>query len=97
MKILNAAPGFVSSIQPEYAGNIVTDGFTHYYYSQTLMTCLLTPDLFLELKRLIELIEVGQSSVLEVGKGPLSITDLLALNTTFNTEEIIKLKESDLV
>lgn len=96
MKIIRVASGAASLILPEFRGNVVTDGAVHYFYDSGMAFWAIHNELFNYLECAI-LASEEPEAVLEVTKDPVSITDLLALKTTFHTDDIIKLKEHDLL
>ena len=75
-------------------GNIVTDGITANYYDHTGVMWYLPQELVNTLDS--EVTKEVVSEELEVKK-EVSITDLLALKTTYHTDDIIKLKENGLL
>lgn len=100
MKIIKVSPGLAAVVLPEFRGNIVTDGFVHYFYDSSLSFWAIHNELFNFLERATlasEEPEEEPESVLGVVKHPVPITDLLALKTTFHTDDIIKLKENNLL
>lgn len=93
MKIIEVALGSAVIPQAAYIGNLVTDGLNHYFYDQAMSFWALPAELFNQLTLYVN----SEKETLEVTKDTVSITDLLALKTTFHTDDIIKLKENNLL
>ncbi|RKZ89977.1 MAG: hypothetical protein DRQ43_11655 [Gammaproteobacteria bacterium] len=89
MKIVRVALGLAETAEP---GNIVTDGFKANYFDRTGAMWFLPQ----ELVDAIESFTPEEAVILEAKK-ELTITDLLALKTTYHIDDIIKLKENDLL
>ena len=87
MKIVRVALGLVGLAGTVEPGNIVTDGSTSNYYDRTGAMWFLP----------MELVNAIESFTPEEAKKELTITDLLALKTTYHIDDIIKLKENDLL
>lgn len=95
MKIIKVKQGdATASGIPAHNGNIVTDGITANYYDHTGVMWYLPQELVNTLDS--EVTQEVVSEALEIKK-EISITDLLALKTTYHIDDIIKLKENDLL
>jgi len=91
MKIIKVPGGRAPQWDPSYVGNIVTDGLGIFFWDSTQSMWNVPTELLSEITKLIP-----DEAVLESTK-EITVTDLLALKTTFHTDDIIKLRESDLI
>jgi len=94
MKIMKVEIGQATLNLPEYRGNLVSDGTFTAYYDSLSGSWSLPLELFNIIEDLLASTEV---TTLTERTKEVSVTDLLALKTTFETDDIIKLRESDLI
>jgi len=94
MKIMKVEIGQATLNLPEYRGNLVSDGTFTTYHDSLSGSWSLPLELFNIIEYLLASTEV---TTLTERTKEVSVTDLLALKTTFETDDIIKLRESDLI
>jgi len=95
MKIIEVPSGLAVLWTQELEGNIATDGTHHCFHDSGGIAWTLPGELFRAIRALLPW-EGEELTALEV-KRELSITDLLALKTTYDTQEIIRLREGKLI
>jgi len=95
MKIIQVPSGGAPVWTPELSGNIASDGALHYYHEAGGMAWTIPWELFSIIRDLLP--KEGEELAALESKKEVSITDLLALKTTYDLQEIIRLKESNLI
>ena len=94
MKVIRTETNLAVVFQQDFRGNLVTDGIVAYCYDGMGTMWSVPVQFARDVEQLIEECQAGGSLTPE---SKVSVTDLLALNTTFNTDEIIKLRESEIL
>lgn len=95
MKIIKVRQGGAATTgNPDYNGSIVTDGITANYFDHAGVMWYLPQELVNTLDSGVA--QEAVSEELEIKK-EVSITDLLALKTTYHIDDIVKLKENGLL